>query len=907
MIRLKRNYRIWVANETLEDYSLRYAARSYRRWSPYLLANTALGGISFLALEAIGGAVTISYGFANAFPAIIVASILIFITSLPIAYYASRYNVDMDLLTRGAGFGYIGSTVTSLIYASFTFIFFALEAAIMAQALELYFGLPLVIGYVVCSLLIIPLTFFGVTFINRLQLWTQPLWAVLLLMPFWFIYVKDPQILSEWAGFAGRSDRGASFDFVFFGAATGVLFSLVAQVGEQVDYLRFLPERTHRNRWHWWIALTAAGPGWILIGGAKILAGSLLAYIVVRGGAPLAETIEPIRMYVKAYEFVFDDASVVMLVATLFVIVSQVKINVTNAYAGSLAWGNFFSRVTHYHPGRVTWLVFNVLIALLLMLLGIFETLEAVLSVYANVASAWVGAIVADLLVLKPLGVSPSFIEFKRAHLYNVNPVGCGAMLIASALSIIAFSGALGEIAQVYSAFLSLAVSFVVAVAIGFATNGRYYIARDDPEFRDARGLQTVRCCTCERDYEPADMANCPFYDGPICSLCCTLDSHCHDVCKNVGDVEAPVAARRSPPSLAQPAFRTSVSRRLWRVLVLFSVFAIVAGAVFLLSYRLVDVETSAAGVDLVGIFERLYAGSMVLFAVGAWWIVLSHESRELAESELVNSLHHLELAQKELVESEKMASLGGLVAGVAHEINTPVGITVSAASFLEDRTKSLREHLRGGEIDEVQLQEYLDDAEESARLLLVNAARAAALIQGFKQIAVDRTSDERRRFNLRQYLEEAVASLGPQLRGSSHRVEIDCPPDIVLDGYPGPLAQAITNLVINCLRHAYTDDRKGTIRLKAFRDEGDVIELQCTDDGSGIPQSMRTKIFEPFFTTKRGKGGSGLGLHVVYNIVTRTLGGSIRVEESPSGGAAFVLRFPRLHAALSEAPHRSR
>src|SRR5215510_14443739 len=142
-MRIKREYQSWVANETLEDYALRYAARSYRHWSPFMLANTAIGGISFLPLEAIGGSITISYGFQNAFPAIILVSVLIFLINLPIAYHSSVANVDIDLLTRGAGFGYIGSTVTSLIYASFTFIFFALEAAIMAQALEMCFGLPL--------------------------------------------------------------------------------------------------------------------------------------------------------------------------------------------------------------------------------------------------------------------------------------------------------------------------------------------------------------------------------------------------------------------------------------------------------------------------------------------------------------------------------------------------------------------------------------------------------------------------------------------------------------------------------------------------------------------------------------------------------------------------------------------
>ena len=904
MIRVRRHYRAWVANETLEDYSLRYAAQSYRRWSPYLLASTALGGISLLALEAIGAAITISTGFTNAFPAIIVAVVLIFATCLPITYYAARYNIDMDLLTRGAGFGYIGSTVTSLIYASFTFIFFALEAAIMAQAIEIYFGLPIALGYVFCSLVIIPITFFGVTLINRLQLWTTPVWAVLFITPFWFVFAGEPDLLSEWAEFAGRGEEGGHFDFLLFGAATGVLFSLVAQVGEQVDYLRFLPDRTPSNRWHWWTALICAGPGWILLGGVKILAGSLLAYVVVRHAGSFADAVEPVRMYMEAYAFMFDDAGLVILVATVFVIISQVKINVTNAYAGSLAWGNFFSRVTHYHPGRVTWLVFNVLIALLLMLLGIFETLEAVLSVYANVASAWVGALVADLVVLKPLGRSPPFIEFKRAHLYDINPVGCGAMALASLLSVAAYFGAFGTVAQVYSAFLSLAIAFVVAILIAWATKGRYYIAREDDEYRDVRNAAPVACCICRIEYEPSDMANCPFYEGPICSLCCTLDTHCHNVCKQPEAGYAAPAARPSPPSLARPAFRPSVPRRVWRFVVLFCVLAVVAGALFLISYRLIGID-AASDLDLAGIFLRLYAGSLVLFGVAAWWLVLLHESRELAQSELVNSLHHLEVTQKELVQSEKMASLGALVAGVAHEINTPVGISVSAASFLQDRALALRRHLDSKGDDPAAVREFLDDASESARLLLSNADRAADLIQSFKQVSVDRVSEKHRTFNLREYLEEAVANLRPEFRHTPHRVEIACPRDIEVEGYPGPLAQALSNLVMNSFRHAWPPGTAGTLRLEAKLGEEDEVELRCADDGGGVPERIRDKLFEPFFTTARGKGGSELGLYVVYNLVTQTLGGTINVESEVGAGTAFILRFPRVLPAPAPAADR--
>jgi len=203
VFRERRRYNQWVNNQTLEDYALRFTAKSARRWSISRVANTALGAISFLALEAIGASITLSYGFDNAFVAILVVGMMIFLTGIPICYYAAKYGVDLDLLTRGAGFGYIGSTITSLIYATFTFIFFALEAAIMAMALKLLFGIPLTIGYIICSIVVIPLVTHGITFISRFQLWTQPIWVFLQLLPFVFIIYSDASSISDWTQFQG--------------------------------------------------------------------------------------------------------------------------------------------------------------------------------------------------------------------------------------------------------------------------------------------------------------------------------------------------------------------------------------------------------------------------------------------------------------------------------------------------------------------------------------------------------------------------------------------------------------------------------------------------------------------------------------------------------------------------------
>ncbi|MGD8910910.1 MAG: hybrid sensor histidine kinase/response regulator, partial [Chromatiales bacterium] len=259
VIPTKRSYNQWVANETLEDFALRYTARRARKWSDVRVANTALGIVAFLALEAIGGAITLQYGFINSLWAILVVCALIFLFGLPICYHAARSGLDIDLLTRGAGFGYIGSTVSSLIYASFTFIFFALEAAIMSMALQLLFNIPLAWAYVISALVVIPLVTHGITRISRFQLWTQPIWVLLQIAPLLFIVYHHSEAVANWSRFTGiHGEAEQGFNLLLFGAAAAVIFPLMAQNGEQVDFLRFLPrEKGHSLKW--WAALTLSG------------------------------------------------------------------------------------------------------------------------------------------------------------------------------------------------------------------------------------------------------------------------------------------------------------------------------------------------------------------------------------------------------------------------------------------------------------------------------------------------------------------------------------------------------------------------------------------------------------------------------------------------------------------------
>lgn len=314
----KRIYHRLVANETMEDFALRFTARRARRWSYARVANTAIGSISFLALEAIGAALTLTYGFDIAITAIMVVGALLFLTGLPISFYAARYGVDIDLLTRGAGFGYIGSTITSLIYASFTFIFFALEAAILALALDFLFGMPIFLGYVISSLIVIPLVINGFSKISVFQQWTQPIWVVLHILPFLFLAFVGYD-LDTWTSFKGREPTQGTSTILMFGAASGVVFSLVAQIGEQVDFLRFLPEaKSTKDRLKWWTALILAGPGWSVLGVLKMIAGSYLAVLVVRETLSFTHAADPTHMYFTAFSQVVANPMLVMVLTGHF-------------------------------------------------------------------------------------------------------------------------------------------------------------------------------------------------------------------------------------------------------------------------------------------------------------------------------------------------------------------------------------------------------------------------------------------------------------------------------------------------------------------------------------------------------------------------------------------------------------
>ncbi len=951
VVKIRRDYNNWVASETMEDYALRFTPQRFRKWSEWRVANTAFGSASFLILEAVGATLLVQYGFMNAFWAILATGLVIFLAGLPVSVYAARYGVDMDLLTRGAGFGYIGSTLTSLIYASFTFIFFALEAAVMAYALELALDIPPTWGYLFCAVVVIPLVAHGVSAISTLQVWTQPLWLIMLVVPFGFVLVRDPQAFAGITHYAGDTGLGGAFNLHLFGAALTVGIALITQMGEQADYLRFMPVQTAVNRKRWWAAVLVGGPGWVLMGVCKMLGGAFLAYLAIQHSVPTARAVDPNQMYLAAYTYVFPTLGWAVAATAVFVVVSQLKINVTNAYAGSLAWSNFFSRLTHSHPGRVVWVVFNCVIAFMLMEMNVFKALGEVLGLYSNIAIAWMMAVVADLVINKPLGLSPKGIEFKRAHLYDINPVGVGAMALASALSVAAYLGCFGDTAKAFSAVVALVTALVTSPLIAWATKGKYYIARASfgslggsalcagkggaraaggghgaertaaqaPAHDNAPRAQS--CVICEREYEGPDMAHCPAYQGPICSLCCTLDARCGDMCKPNASLSAQWSAtlRWLMPQRVWPYLDTGLGHFILLMLIIVPLLATVFGLFY--HQELAGLAEMADNQKLLRSalqsgFSKAFAALLLLSGIVAWWLVLAHKSRQVAQEESNRQTHllmqeieshrqtdeALQAAKLQAEHARKAAEQANqaksrYISAISHELRTPLNSILGYAQLMgEDaaipphRKQAVSVIKRGGEHLLSLIEGTLDLAYiESGKLTLnVKPMQFASGMEELASMFELQAADKGLAFQF-----EVQGSVPQWVRADEKRVRQIC---------------------INLLGNAIKFTAHGSVRL-VLRYAREMAHIEVHDTGPGMTTQELQLIFEPFTrgdaaaTSSMGgttSGGSGLGL-TIAKMLTDLMGGELTSSSVVGQGSVFQVRLflPELHlpAATNRRP----
>ncbi|WP_343315788.1 ATP-binding protein [Brucella sp. BE17] len=889
IIPVRRDYNRWVADETLEDYALRFTAKSARRFSSNRIAHTAIGAISFLALEAIGGAITFSYGTSNAIAAILVASMVMLGIGLPISRYAIRHGVDIDLLTRGASFGYIGSTVTSLIYATFTFLLFAIEASIMSGALKLAFGIPMWMGYVISAVVVIPLVTYGVRMISRFQIITQPFWIALNILPFIFIALIDWEKFHLWRTFTGitggfTDGERAPFVLAQFGAASAVILALMAQIGEQVDFLRFLPPQGQSKLRHR-IAVFLAGPGWVVLGAPKLLAGSFLVVLTLSAGVSTDVAADPAHMYLTAFGYMISSPTVALLLTAAFVVVSQLKINVMNAYAGSLAWSNFFSRITHSHPGRVVWLVFNVAIGLLLMQLGVYQVLEQALGIFSLVAMAWLSTISADLFINKRLGLSPPGIEFKRAHLYDINPVGTGTMAISSIAALSAHFGAFGSMASALAPYIALLVAILVSPLIAWKTKGRYYLARKPR--RAWQGKGTITCSVCEHAFEPEDMAWCPAYAAPICSLCCSLDSRCHDLCKPKANLKAQGA--KVVEALLPPALIKKLSTRLGRYAVTACLSVAALGAIL----AIVAYHAGASSPDTAQVVNRtiliVFFVLALIAVIVCWFYVLAHDSRIVAEEESsrqttlllkeIAAHRQTDAALQKAKDNAEAANRAKsrYVVGLSHELRTPLNAVLGYAQILER-------------------DETIPPARQpSIKLIRRSADHLSGLIDGLLDISRIETGHLQvysNEINLHDFLDQIVDMLKPQAEAKG--IAFLYQKTKSLPQYVRTDEKRLRQILVNLLSNAIKFTEKGEVALDvAYRNQ--VATFSITDTGRGIKDEDIERVFEPF---ERGEGeyvrhlpGLGLGL-TITKLLTNTLGGDLSLTSHYGKGSRFQVRL---------------
>lgn len=264
------------------------------------------------------------------------------------------------------------------------------------------------------------------------------------------------------------------------------------------------------------------------------------------------------------------------------------------------------------------------------------------------------------------------------------------------------------------------------------------------------------------------------------------------------------------------------------------------------------------------------------------------------SNQELLSTLEKLHQFQSQLVETEKMAALGDMVAGVAHEVNTPIGLGVTASTLMKDRLLEVKQAFEDKTLKSSQLKKFLIQGEENLGIIYRNLERAAKLISSFKQVAVDQSSADTRVFDVKELLEEVFITLKSKLNKSHVKLIIDCPEGLTIESKPGPINQILLNLILNSIIHGFEDRDEGSINLSVLY-LSNQLHINYKDDGIGIKESLKTKIFEPFTTTKRGRGGSGLGLHLVFNLVTRALNGHIDFESNQGLGTTFDITFPVL------------
>ena len=502
---------------------------------------------------------------------------------------------------------------------------------------------------------------------------------------------------------------------------------------------------------------------------------------------------------------------------------------------------------------------------------------------YANFAVGWIGALTADLVINKPLGWSPAGVEFKRAHLYDINPVGTGAMLLSIIVSTSAFVGVFGELAQALAPFIGLTVAFVTAPLIAWATGGKYYLAR--PQSGLAEGAAEIRCVICENTFERPDMAMCPAYAGPICSLCCTLEARCHDICKEdsrFGQQIQVLLAKLLPARIA-----LSVHSSIGHFLGILFLFNLVIGCLLSFIYfqygSLQPDSREVIGTTLSIVFFCLF----IVSGLAAWLMVLAHESRNAAQIESarqttmlmdeIDAHRRTDAAlqkAKEVAEAANVAKTRYIV-GISHEIRTPLNSIFGYAQLLERGAAST--------------------SGNAIRVIRRSAEHLGNLVDGLLDISKIENGMlrlNRDKVQLVEFLDQIVDMFRLQAAARGIEFRYQCPPHLPAYVHTDEkrLRQILINLLSNAIKYTESGFASLTVRYRS-----QVAEFEITDSGIGIPENELERVFEPF---ERGHAagvrsipGTGLGL-TITKLLTQILGGEILVRSKLGVGTTFTVRL---------------
>lgn len=872
-----------MANQTLEDYSLRYTARSVRKLDVSSVVMTSIGSISFLALEVIGANIAIFYGLNHLLLALLITIPLIFILSHPIAKYASIHHIDIDLLTRGAGFGYIGSSITSLIYATFTFIFMALESAILAKMLNITLGMNLSLGYLLCSLIIIPLVLHGFSFISRLQRYTEPVWGVFQILAVYGLIRLSEECSQNFSTVFERD----SFNAIYLGYSICIVLALISQIGEQVDYIRFMPDYEKSKRKAIFLGTIISGPLWIVLGGLKILIGALLAVMLISKSADYAVASDPTYMYMAAFSKLYDNHALVMFLTISFVTISQIKINVTNGYAGSIAWSNFFARMTHTHPGRIVWVFFNVFISWLLMICGIYEISAAVLNLYSILAISWCASLSADLSINKRIGLSPKKIEFRRSKLYDINPVGFISMFMGVLIGTSAYTGLFGSYCEAYSAVIALAVSYSLTPVIAYMTGGRYYLIKGIKD--ESHPHQTSKnndrndkvCNICGNSFDNEDLCYCPYYKAQICSLCCTLESGCNGKCRKEALINSQICSVF--PYLKQYPLVFFI----FRLLGFMTVFSLINISILYVGFS--SYESSSLG-RLFGnnVFLKCFILIEIVTSIFTMLFVLVSDSRNLAQEQternhkaLENEIEERIKVQHQLIEAKRNADAANMaksryLSGISHELRTPLNSILGYCQILSSNKNSTSTSSKG------------------LNIISRNAEYLCSLIEGLldiSKIEIGKLDLNMRKVRVEPLLKDLISYFKNKAKNKNLIFEYieHSPIPAFVKTDENRLRQILTNLLSNAVK--YTPQGKITFEI-SYR--SDVATFVVKDTGIGISKKDLKRVFEPFTRTdaaRKCNSGSGIGL-TITNLLSVIMGGELSVESRVGEGSEFSLKI---------------